>query len=76
MAYRSQRDDAVTRAQKSLSRLQKASSELPLRARSSTRAMLLARMAAKEAFLDRVELRCNWDLSLGRRFSLRRASKQ
>ncbi len=76
MAYRSQRDDAVTRAQKSLNRLQRTSSELPQRARRSTREKLMRRIAAKEAFLDRVELRCNWDLALGRRFSLRRASKQ
>jgi len=75
MAYRSQREDAVTRAHKALKRLQRASSKLPLRTRGTTRARLIARMATKEAFLDRVEERCNGDLALGGRFSLRRASK-
>jgi hypothetical protein len=75
MAYRSQRDDALIRAQKALNRLQRASSELPPRARRSTREKLMRRIAAKEAFLDRVEERCNWDLARGRRFSLRRAAK-
>ena len=75
LSYRSQYDDAVTRAKRSIGALRKRSAGLPKYSRASTRQGLKERIWSKEAFLDRVEQQCARDLSAGNRISVRRACK-
>lgn len=75
LSYRSQYDDAVTRAQKAIGKLTARSNALPKHTRTGTREAFQARIMAKNAFLDRVEDRYAEDLLGGRRVSLRRAVK-
>ena len=75
VGYRTQRSDAVSRAQKASTRLQGRLQGLPARARRTTIARLAQRIEAKEAFLDRVTHNCERDLACGRRMSVRRAAK-
>jgi len=75
VGYRTQRVDAVTRAQLASRKLQRRLRALPKRARHHTIAGLAGRIAAKEGFLDRVVDICGNDLANGRRISARRAAK-
>ncbi len=75
LPYRSQYDDAVTRATKAIGKLTARSKALPKYTRTGTRKAFQARIMAKNAFLDRVEGRYAEDLLRGRRVSLRRAVK-
>ena len=75
LPYRSQYDDAVTRAQKAIGKLTARSKALPKYTRTGTRKAFQARIMAKNAFLDRVEERYAEDLLRGRRVSLRRTVK-
>lgn len=75
LSYRSQYDDAVTRAQKAIGKLTARSNALPKYTRTGTREAFQARIMAKNAFLDRVEERYAEDLLRGRRVSLRRTVK-
>lgn len=75
LSYRSQYDDAVTRATKAIAKLTARSKALPKYTRTGTRKAFQARIMAKNAFLDRVEERYAEDLLRGRRASLRRTVK-
>jgi hypothetical protein len=75
LLYRSQHDGALTRAQKAIAALSRHSNGLRKYTRKSTREALQARIAAKEAFLDRVAEEVAGDLSCGRRVSFRRACR-
>jgi hypothetical protein len=75
LSYRSQYDDAVTRATKAIGKLTARSKALPKYTRTGTREAFQARIMAKNAFLDRVEDRYAEDLLRGQRVSLRRAVK-
>jgi hypothetical protein len=73
--YRSQYDDAVTRAQKAIGKLTARSKDLSKYTRTDTRLALQERLLAKEEFLYRVEQQCARDLFVGNRMSLRRACR-
>ena len=75
VGYRTQRSDAVARAQTATKRLQGRLQRLPGRARRTTIERLVKRVEVKEAFLDRVNHICEYDLACGRRMSVRRAAK-
>ena len=75
MSYRSQYDNAVTRAQKAIGALNRRSDGLSKYARTHTRQALQERLWAKEKFLYRVEQQCARDLSVGNRMSVRRACR-
>lgn len=75
LSYRSQYDDAVTRAQKAIGALNRRSDRLSKYARTHTRQALQERLWAKEKFLYRVEQQCARDLSVGNRMSVRRACR-
>lgn len=75
VAYRSQRDDAVTRTRKTQSKLLRRLRTLPSRTRHQTLQQLCERIEAKEAFLGRVTELCELDIVSGRRMSVRRAVK-
>ena len=75
MSYRSQYDDAVTRAQKVIGALNRRSDGLSKYARTHTRQALRERLWAKEEFLHRVEQQCARDLFVGNRMSVRRACR-
>jgi hypothetical protein len=73
--YRSQYDDAVTRAQKAIGALRERSKSLSKYTRTDTRQALQERLWAKEEFLRRVEEQCARDLFVGNRMSVRRACR-
>jgi len=75
LSYRSQYDDAVTRAQKAIGALSRRSDGLSKYARTHTRQALQERLWAKEEFLYRVEQQCARDLFVGNRMSVRRACR-
>ena len=75
LSYRSQYDDAVTRAQKAIGALRERSKSLSKYTRTDTRQALQERLWAKEEFLYRVEQQCARDLFVGNRMSLRRACR-
>lgn len=75
VAYRSQRDDAVTRIRKTQSKLIRRLRTLPSRTRHQTLQKLSERIEAKAAFLGRVTELCEQDIVSGRRMSVRRAIK-
>lgn len=75
VAYRSQRDDAVTRARRTQRKLQRRLWSVPPRTRHHTLQRLSERIQAKEAFLNRVIELCDLDIACGRRMSVRRAAK-
>ena len=75
LSYRSQYDDAVTRAQKAIGALNRRSDGLSKHARTHTRLALQERLWAKEEFLRRVEQQCARDLFVGNRMSVRRACR-
>ena len=74
LSYRSQYDDAVTRAQKAIGALSRRSDGMSKYARTHTRKALQERLWAKEEFLCRVEQQCARDLFVGNRMSVRRAT--
>ena len=76
LSYRSQYDDAVTRAQKAIGALNRRSDGLSKYARTHTRQALQERLWAKEKFLYRVEQQCTRDLFVGNRMSVRRACRE
>ena len=75
LPYRSQYDDAVTRAQKAIEKLTARSEGLSKYTRAETRQALQERLLAKEEFLYRVEQQCARDLFVGNRMSVRRACR-
>lgn len=75
LSYRSQYDDAVTRAQKAIGKLKARFKALPKYTRTGTRQAFQERVWVKEAFLDRVEQQCARDLFVGNRMSVRRACR-
>lgn len=75
LSYRSQYDDAVTRATKAIGALREGSKRLSKYTRSHTRQALQERLRAKEEFLRRVEEQCARDLFVGNRMSVRRACR-
>ena len=75
LSYRSQYDDAVTRATKAIGALRDRSKSLPKYTRTDTRQALQVRLCAKEEFLRRVEKQCARDLFVGNRMSVRRACR-
>jgi hypothetical protein len=75
LSYRSQYDDAVTRATKAIGALGRRSDALSKYARTRTRQAIQERLWAKEEFLYRVEQQCARDLSVGNRMSVRRACR-
>ena len=75
LSYRSQYDDAVTRATKAIGALRDRSKSLPKYTRTDTRQALQVRLCAKEEFLRRVEKQCARDLFVGNRMSVRRATQ-
>ena len=75
LSYRSQYDDAVTRARKATEALTARSDALPKFTRTRTREALQRRISAKQAFLDRIAEGIADDLSCGRRTSLGRACR-
>ena len=75
LSYRSQYDDAVTRAQKAIGALRERSKSLSKYTRTGTREAFQARIMAKEEFLCRVEQQCARDLFVGNRMSVRRACR-
>jgi hypothetical protein len=75
LSYRSQYDDAVTRAQKIIGKLTARSEGLSKYTRIDTRNALQERLCAKEKFLYRVEQQCARDLFVGNRMSVRRACR-
>ncbi|GEM_PF-856396 len=75
LSYRSQYDDAVTRAQKGIGALRERSKSLSKYTRTDTRQALRERLWAKEEFLCMVEQQCARDLFVGNRMSVRRACR-
>ena len=75
LPYRSQYDDAVTRAQKAIGALNRRSDGLSKYARKQTCLALQERLWAKQEFLYRVEQQCARDLFVGNRMSVRRACR-
>lgn len=75
LSYRSQYDDAVTRATKAIGALRDRSKSLPKYTRTDTRQALQERLCAKEEFLSRVEQQYARDLFVGNRMSVRRACR-
>lgn len=75
LSYRSQYDDAVTRAQRAIGALRERAKRLSKYARTDTRQALQERLWAKEEFLCRVGQQCARDLFVGNRMSVRRACR-
>lgn len=75
VAYRSQRDDAVTRTRKTQSKLLHRLRTLPSRTRHHTLQQLSELIEAKEVFLGRVMEFCELEIASGGRMSVKRAVK-
>ena len=75
LAYRSQRHDAVARAQSVVEALHKRVAAMPKYTRTSTLKAVDMRILAKEAFLERVQRHCELQLQRGSRLSLRKAAQ-